>query len=86
MWNVIFKEEITHIASQPIPLVFNNNNTKSIVPLSQRIVLRLTILPELHKEIVERPVSRVDVKQKNNNVIDEKEKKENLPLIIRKTC
>jgi len=35
--------------------------------------------------MVERPVSRVDVEQKNNNVIDEKEKKEDLPLVIKKT-
>ena len=26
LWNVIFKEKITHITSQPTPLVFNNKD------------------------------------------------------------
>jgi len=64
---------------------YNCNNTKSIVLLLQEIVPRLIILPELYKEMVERPVFRVDVEQENNNVIDEKEKREDLPLVIKKT-
>lgn len=109
LWNVIFKEKITHIVSQHTPLVFNNkdnllkyrprnklivndlaneyncNNTKSIAPSLQKIVPRPIMLLELYKEMVERPVSRVDVEWENNNVIDEKEKREDLPLVIKKT-
>ena len=51
----------------------NYNNTKSIVFLSQKIALRLTMLSELHKEIVEKPAPRVNIKQENNDITDEKE-------------
>ena len=54
---------------------YNCNNTKSIAPPLQKIVPRPIMLSELHKEMVEKPVSRVDIEQKNNNIIDEKEKK-----------
>jgi len=51
----------------------NYNNTKSIAFPSQKIVLRLTMLSVLYKEIVEKPAPRVNIKQENNDITDEKE-------------
>ena len=54
----------------------NYNNTKSIVFPSQKIALRLTMLSELHKEIVEKLAPRINIQQENNNITDEKEEED----------
>ena len=52
----------------------NKYNCNNIALLLQRKVPRLNTLSELYKEMVKRPVLRIDVEQRNNNIIDRKKR------------